>query len=77
MSDRIKNAELSVNGWNAVPRSFTKSLADVDKTKQADLSVSDANPPNSDIAMKTREFAEQQLPEKTFNHSMRVWYYGQ
>jgi cyanamide hydratase len=77
MSDSIKNAELSANGWAAVPRSFTKSLADVDKSKQAELSVSDASPPSTDLAKKVLDFAKQQLPERTFNHSMRVWYYGE
>ncbi|KAF2829174.1 cyanamide hydratase [Ophiobolus disseminans] len=76
MADASKNAELSMNGWTAVPRSFKKSLADVNKNKQAELSVSDANPPSTDIAQKVQDFAKQQLPEKTFNHSMRVWYYG-
>ncbi|KAH7088990.1 hypothetical protein FB567DRAFT_322159 [Paraphoma chrysanthemicola] len=68
--------ELSANGWTAVPRSFQKSLADVDKNRQAELVLSDAKLPSSDIARKTEQFAKQQLPEKTFNHSMRVWYYG-
>lgn len=77
MFDSIKNAELSANGWAVVPRSFTKSLADVDKNKQAELSVSDAKPPSTDLATKVHDFAKQQLPEKTFNHSMRVWYYGE
>jgi hypothetical protein len=76
MSDNTKNAELSANGWAAVPRSFSKSLADVDKHKQAEMSVDQAEPPNSDIAKKTQAFAKEQLPEKTFNHSMRVWYFG-
>lgn len=70
------NAEFPQNGWAAVPRSFKSSLADVDKNKQAELSVRNANPPDSDIANKTHEFVKQQLPGKTYNHSMRVWYYG-
>jgi cyanamide hydratase len=77
MPDRVKNDELSANGWNAVPRSFKESLADVDKNKQAELSVDEAKIPTTEIAKKTHAFAKQQLPEKTFNHSMRVWYYGQ
>jgi cyanamide hydratase len=76
MSDNIKNDGPSANGWAAVPRNFTKSLADVDKNKQAEMTVSEANPPTTDIAKKTHDFAKEQLPEKTFNHSMRVWYYG-
>jgi cyanamide hydratase len=59
-----------------VSRSFTKSLVDVDKNKQAELSVNEAVPPNTELAKKTHIFVKDQLPEKTFNHSMRVWYYG-
>jgi hypothetical protein len=76
MSDAIGNNELSANGWAAVPRDFTKALADVDKNKQAEITVRDAHPPSTDIAKRTHDFAKEQLPEKTFNHSMRVWYYG-
>jgi hypothetical protein len=76
MSDSTKNTRLAANGWTAVPRSFTKSLADVDKNKQAELVTDGVKPPSSEIAKKTYEFAKEQLPEKTFNHSMRVWYYG-
>jgi hypothetical protein len=76
MSPTQKDAELSGNGWTAVPRSFTKSLAGVDKNKQAELSVQEATPPSTDIAKTTWAFAKEKLPEKTFNHSMRVWYYG-
>jgi cyanamide hydratase len=77
MPDRVKNDELSANGWTAVPRSFKKSLADVDKNKQAELWVHEVEPPDTEVAKKTHAFAKEQLPEKTFNHSMRVWYYGQ
>jgi cyanamide hydratase len=77
MSDEVKSTELAANGWPAVPRSFAKSLADVDKNNQAELSIQAVNPPSTNVAQKTHEFAKQQLPERTFNHSMRVWYYGE
>lgn len=76
MSADTKNNELAANGWTAVPRSFGKSLADVDKSKQAESTVDEASPPSTDLARKTHEFAKEKLSEKTFNHSMRVWYYG-
>jgi cyanamide hydratase len=76
MFDSTKNTEFAANGWTAVPRSFTKSLADVDKNKQAELVTDRVDFPSSEIAKKTYDFAKEQLPEKTFNHSMRVWYYG-
>jgi hypothetical protein len=76
MSDGIGNDGLSANGWAAVPRDFAKSLADVDKNEHAEMTVRDANPPNTNIVKRTHEFAKERLPERTFNHSMRVWYYG-
>jgi cyanamide hydratase len=76
MSDGIGNDGHSANGWAAVPRDFAKSLADVDKNEHAEMTIRDANPPSTNIAKRTHEFAKEQLPEKTFNHSMRVWYYG-
>ncbi|KAF2855608.1 cyanamide hydratase [Plenodomus tracheiphilus IPT5] len=71
-----ENSELWTNGWTAVPRSFRKSLAGVDQEEQARLAVQDVKLPDSDIAKKTYAFAKAQLPEQTFNHSMRVVYYG-
>ena len=77
MSDSISHDDFSTNGWAAVSRSFTKSLTNVDKARQAELSVQHIRLPTSDIARKTYKFAKEQLPEKTFNHSMRVVFYGQ
>ena len=70
------NTQVSVYGWEAVPRSFSKSLSKVDKEKPAQLLVTEVKLPESDIAKRTHAFAKQQLPEKTFNHSMRVVYFG-
>jgi cyanamide hydratase len=76
MSNTVKISGLSQNGWAAVPRSFKHSLAEVDKNKHAKLSVAAVKLPDSEIAKKTYDFAKRKLPEKTFYHSMRVWYYG-
>jgi cyanamide hydratase len=76
MPGSANSAGMSANGWAAVPRSFAKSLANVDQAKQAKLSVEDVKLPNSNIANKTYAFAKEQLPGKTFNHSMRVVYFG-
>jgi len=77
MSNESQNTEISTNGWAAMPRSFMQSLAEVDKDIHAKLSVPDVRLPDSDIAKKTYKFAKRELPERTFNHSMRVWYYGE
>jgi hypothetical protein len=76
MSEQVNNGELVVNGWAAVPRSFTKSLADVDKNKHAELSVAEAVPPSSHIARKTQEFARQQLSPcvSGIMVSLKPWY---
>ncbi|KAF2873329.1 hypothetical protein BDV95DRAFT_489661 [Massariosphaeria phaeospora] len=76
MSDGTNNQDLTANGWTAVPRSFSKGLTHVDKNLQAKISVSDIKLPDSDIVRKTYQYAKKELPEKTFNHSMRVYYYG-
>lgn len=76
MSDGTSNQELVANGWTAVPRSFEKNLAHVDKKVQAKASVGEIQLPDSDLVKKTYEYAKKERPEKTFNHSMRVYYYG-
>jgi len=76
MSDGTNNQELAANGWSAVPRSFLKGLSDVDQNSPAKISVDDVKLPKSDLVTMTYEYAKKGLPEKTFNHSMRVYYYG-
>lgn len=76
MSNNAESQELFANGWKPVPRSFSKGLADIDKNKPAKVSVEAVPVLRSDIVGKTYEYARKELPEKTFNHSMRVWYYG-
>jgi hypothetical protein len=76
MSRGVKNTEISTDGWAVVARSFEKSLVDVDKNKLARLSVKDVKLPDSAVSKKTHACTRQQLPERTFNHSMRVAYFG-
>lgn len=76
MSDGTNNQELTANGWIAAPRSFLKGLSDVDQNSPAKISVDDVKLPKSDLVTTTYEYARKELPEKTFNHSMRVYYYG-
>ncbi|KAF2788732.1 cyanamide hydratase [Melanomma pulvis-pyrius CBS 109.77] len=76
MSDGNNNQELAANGWTAVPRSHPQGLSHVDRTSRAKISVNDVKLPDSDLVRRTYEYAKQELPEKTFNHSMRVYYYG-
>ena len=76
MSDNVKNSQLANYGWTAVQRSHSRSLANVDQNKPAKISVDDLKLPDSNIANKTFEHAKNELPENTFNHCLRVYYYG-
>jgi cyanamide hydratase len=76
MSGGTNNQELTANGWIAVHRSFSKGLLNVDQNSPAKISVADVKLPKSDLVRTTYEYAMKELPEKTFNHSMRVYYYG-
>ena len=69
--------DVAAFGWTAVPRSQTKLIAELGKLEPAKLSVDDVQLPDSEIFKKTFEYAKERLPEKTFNHSLRVCYYGQ
>lgn len=69
------NAQISVNGWTAVPldpsKIFTKGLR---KPKQ--LLVADIEFPSNGLVEHVRRFAGTHLSEPTLNHSMRVFYFG-
>ncbi|KAF2201262.1 cyanamide hydratase [Delitschia confertaspora ATCC 74209] len=67
---------ISTDGWTAVPRAQSKILSHVDKNAPAKFIVDDIKLPDSEVVKKTYEYAKEHLPEETFNHSMRVFYYG-
>ncbi|OCK78854.1 cyanamide hydratase family HD domain-containing protein [Lepidopterella palustris CBS 459.81] len=67
---------LEAYGWTPVPRSQSKLLGSIDSKPAAKISTSDVTLPSSQLAQKVFEYAKAQLPEQTFNHSMRVFYYG-
>ena len=64
-------------GWNAVPHDQSVLLKDVSPWDPANYSVSEIQVPDSELARKVVEYAKEQLPEQVFNHSMRVYLYGQ
>jgi cyanamide hydratase len=76
MSDSLKSHDASANGWTAVPRLQSKILAELGSSQPAKGLVQDFKLPQSDVAKQTLEYARKELPQKTFNHSMRVYYYG-
>jgi len=76
MSDDKNSHNLTANGWHAVPRSHSEALSHIDCSSPMGVRVDNVTLPNTDIAKKAYEYARAELPEQTFNHSMRVYYYG-
>lgn len=76
MTSTETHSSLVKHGWAAVPRSHAKALSEVDKNKHAKLDLDSVKVPSTHTARKVLSYAQATLPEKTYNHSMRVWIYG-
>lgn len=66
----------AVHGWTPVPRDPAILLRDVDKIDSTALTVEHILLPGSQLAKEVMAYAKKELNEQTFNHSMRVYYYG-
>ena len=70
MSDPIRQ-----HGWTAVPRDASAVLSSRDKLRE--LTPRPVNAfEKTPLADAVTAYAKQELSEQTFNHSMRVYYYG-
>ena len=68
---------LEIHGWTAQPRSFSTFLGDTNALPAPEPQrVADMALPSSALANAVLEYARRELREETFNHSMRVYYYG-
>ena len=68
---------LETDGWTAQPRSFSTFLGDTNALKAPEPQRVDNIPlPTTPLANAVLDYAKQELREETFNHSMRVYYYG-
>lgn len=69
---------LSIHGWTAVPRDPNVILAGRPYIHSpSPLLVKDIAFPSEDaIVAKAQQYAQEKLPPQTFNHSMRVFYFG-
>jgi hypothetical protein len=64
-------------GWTAVPRKVELLLQQSEASGHAKpISVSSIRLPDSDLVKAVHEYAKKELAIETFNHSMRVYYYG-
>lgn len=66
------------HGWTAVPRSLDKLVnSRKDPKPPTPISIDDMPLPNSELVQQVMKYAKDNLPAETFNHSMRVFYFGQ
>lgn len=68
-----------VHGWTAVPLNADMVLKDKNKNSGSSraITVDEIEMPYSSLARKVVAYAKRELNEQTFNHSMRVYSYGQ
>lgn len=71
MSNRA--AQVEEYGWGAVPINPKEFAPTKAPTPQL---VKDTPLPDTQVAKAALEYAKAELPAHTFNHSMRVFYYG-
>lgn len=62
-------------GWQATPLSHAKLLRGVTATAKP-TTVDEVQLPESELAAAVHDYARRELPRRTYNHSMRVYYYG-
>ena len=69
--------EIEEHGWTAVPRDFKELLQGKPYLKEPTALVVDDIPwPIDDLVTKVQGYAKGDLREETYNHSMRVYYFG-
>jgi cyanamide hydratase len=70
--------EIAANGWTSMPVDAGAIFGDRPFiNKPESLSLSDINFPfDEPTVVRTLKYAQDTLHPKTFNHSMRVYFYG-
>ena len=64
-------------GFQAVPRSLDKLIATQStKATSTPVSIDDIDFPKTPLATIIHAYAKENLPRQTYNHSMRVYFYG-
>ena len=68
---------LETHGWTAQPRDVSAFLGAKDRLKAPEYQAVNSIPlPDTPLAKAVLDYARKELREETFNHSMRVYYYG-
>ncbi|KAK1597279.1 cyanamide hydratase family HD domain-containing protein [Colletotrichum navitas] len=70
--------EATLNGWTAVPVDAGRIFGDLPFLNEpSPVSIRDISFPSDDpVVAQTLRYAKERLHAETFNHSMRVFYYG-
>jgi len=68
--------ETTAYGWTEVPRSQSILLQAIDPANSKPIKVSELPTPSGKIVDHVIQYAKKELNEQTFNHSMRVYFYG-
>lgn len=64
-------------GWAAKPRDVSELLHGQKANRVPELqAVGSTNLPDTPLVKAVMEYAKKELNTETFNHSMRVYYYG-
>jgi cyanamide hydratase len=73
----MSNPAVEKYGWIAVPRKVELLLQQSEASGPAKpISVSSIQVPDSALVKAVHEYTKKELAIETFNHSMRVYYYG-
>ena len=70
------SAAISEYGWVSKPRDPKIFLEEKLSRDPAPQTLDSIRLPDTPLAKKVLEYAKQELNDGTFNHSMRVFYYG-
>ncbi|KAJ4354237.1 uncharacterized protein N0V89_005971 [Didymosphaeria variabile] len=71
------NKTLETYGWTSVPHDQSLLLKNINPWNPATYDVAEIRLPDTELAKKVTEYARERLPEHVYNHSMRVYLYGQ
>jgi cyanamide hydratase len=73
----MSNPAIDTYGWTAVPVKLEALLSlSKDSGSAPPFSTTSITLPSSPLAKSALEYAKKELPIETFNHSLRVFYYG-
>jgi cyanamide hydratase len=73
----MSNPAIEKYGWTAVPRKVELLLEQSEASNPAKpIPASSIKLPDSTLVKAVHEYAKKELAIETFNHSMRVYYYG-